>query len=45
MLSRRTIRGPSTGRFQMPVCTVRPCHETSFGSSTLTDTSVAFTAP
>src|SRR3954468_15373276 len=44
MLSRRTSRGPSTGRFQIPVCTVRPCQETSLGIPTLTDTTVAMAA-
>ena len=33
------MRGPSTGCFQTPVCTVRPRHATSRGSPTLTDTS------
>jgi len=37
MFSRRTIRGPSAGRFHTAVCTVRPCHETSCGRPTFTD--------
>src|SRR3954470_12396491 len=37
MLRRRTLRGPSTGYFQIPVCTVRPCQATSFGRPTFTD--------
>src|SRR5690242_14456156 len=41
MFRRRTRRGPFTGLFQTPVCTVRPRHGTSFGSPTLTDNSVA----
>src|SRR4029079_13850252 len=41
MLSRRTILRSSTGLFQTPVCTVRPCQGTSFGSPTLTETRVA----
>src|SRR6478736_6582636 len=41
MLSRRTIRGPVTGLFQTPVCTVRPRHGTSLGRPTFTETSVA----
>jgi hypothetical protein len=40
MLSLRTIRGPFTGSFQTPVCTVLPCQVTSFGIPTLTDSSV-----
>src|SRR5690242_15001166 len=39
MLSRRTNAAPSTGRFQMPVRTVRPRHDTSAGSPTFTATS------
>src|SRR3954471_13572142 len=41
MLRRRTMRGPVTGLFHTPVCTVRPRHGTSLGTPTLTDTSVA----
>src|SRR4029077_8562565 len=41
MLRRRTIRGPSTGLFHTPVCTVRPRHDTSFGIPTLRDNRVA----
>src|SRR4051794_24255014 len=37
MLRRRTMRGPSTGAFQTPVWTVRPCQATSRGSPTLTE--------
>src|ERR1700753_1747680 len=37
MLSRRTIRGPATGFFHTPVCTVRPRQVTSCGIPTLTD--------
>src|ERR1700734_1107199 len=37
MFSRRTMTGPSTGSFQMPVCTVLPCQATSRGSPTFTD--------
>src|SRR5690349_12011667 len=37
MLSRRAITGPVTGCFQMPVKTVRPCQDTSFGMPTFTD--------
>src|SRR5262245_29153641 len=44
MLSRRTIRRPATGLFQTPVCTVRPCQETSWGRPTLTERRVAIGA-
>src|SRR5262245_25053256 len=37
MLSRRTMRGPSTGVFQMAVWTVLPCHVMSRGRPTLTE--------
>src|SRR5277367_1175567 len=37
MLSRRTMREPSTGAFQTAVCTVLPCHATSRGRPTLTE--------
>jgi hypothetical protein len=37
MFSRRTSRAPATGFFHTPVCTVRPCHGTSCGSPTFTD--------
>src|SRR5215218_4525411 len=40
MLRRRTIRGPSTGLFHTPVCTVRPRQDTSFGIPTLRDSRV-----
>src|SRR5215469_13205982 len=40
MLSRRTSRGPSTGRFHTAVCTVWPCQATSCGKPTLTDSSL-----
>jgi len=39
MFSARTIRGPSTGYFHTPVCTVRSRHRTSRGSPTFTATS------
>src|SRR5512135_3181095 len=39
MFSRRTRLGPSTGLFQMPVCTVFPCQVTSRGRPTLTERS------
>src|SRR5438270_3948473 len=39
MLSRRTRRRSSTGRFHTAVCTVWPCHDRSCGSPTLTDIS------
>jgi hypothetical protein len=45
MLSLRTIRGPATGSFQMPVWTVFPCQATSFGIPTLTDRSDAIHIP
>ena len=35
------MRGPGTGIFQTPVCTVRPRHGTSWGSPTLTASNVA----
>ena len=44
MLSRRTMRGPSTGAFQMAVCTVLPCHVTSRGRPTLTESKRAITS-
>src|ERR1700722_19837537 len=44
MLRRRTVCGPSTGLFQMPVWTVRPSHRTSFGRPTLTDSNRPTTA-
>src|SRR4051794_26164649 len=37
MFSRRTSRGPSTGRFHTEVCTSWPCQEMSCGRPTLTD--------
>src|SRR5262245_15028001 len=37
MLSRRTMRGSSTGAFQMAVWTVLPCHVMSRGRPTLTE--------
>src|SRR6476469_7099974 len=37
MLRRRTMRGPSTGVFHMPVWTVLSCQVTSRGSPTLTE--------
>jgi hypothetical protein len=37
MLSRRTIRRPGAGAFQIPVWTVLPCHGMSRGSPTLTE--------
>src|SRR4051812_40046533 len=36
-----TNPGPSTGYFQIPVCTVRSCQPTSLGRPTLTETRVA----
>src|SRR4051812_22650131 len=39
MLSRRTMRRPSTGSFHIPVYTVLPCHSTFLGRPTLTDRS------
>src|SRR4051812_49364817 len=44
MLSLRTRRGPSTASLKTPVKTVLPCHATSFGMPTLTDSSVLATA-
>ena len=44
MFSRRTMRRPSTGDFQIPVWTVTSCHGTSIGSPTLTETNVATAA-
>jgi hypothetical protein len=41
MLSRRTIRGPTTGAFHAPVWTVRLFQRTSLGNPTFTDVSVA----
>src|SRR3954462_6019977 len=41
MFRRRTILRPATGRFQTPVCTVRPRHATSLGMPTLTEIRVA----
>src|SRR3954464_2608329 len=40
MLSLRTRRGPGTGCLKTPVKTVFPCHGTSFGRPTLTDSRV-----
>src|SRR3954466_3874287 len=40
-LSLRTRRGPVTGSLKTPVKTVRPCHGTSLGIPTLTDSSVS----
>src|ERR1700692_2180785 len=37
MLRRRTLRGPITGAFQMPVWTVLPCQVMSRGNPTLTE--------
>src|SRR6266568_2484092 len=37
IFSRPTSRGPSTGRFHTAVCTVWPCHATSCGMPTFTD--------
>src|SRR4051812_5293124 len=37
--SRRTTTLPATGLFHIAVRTIRPCHSTSRGSPTLTDTS------
>lgn len=45
MFSRRTMRRPPTGVFQMPVWTVRPCQNTSRGRPTLTDSKHAITFP
>src|SRR6478752_6174695 len=45
MLIRRTIRGPSTGSFQIAVRTVRPCHATSRGPPTFSDSSRPVIAP
>src|SRR3954468_6223116 len=44
MLSRRTMSGPVAGRFQMPVCVVRPFQGTSCGIPTFTAISVAMCA-
>jgi hypothetical protein len=44
-LSRRAILGPATGYFQMPARTVRPCHGTSRGMPTFTDSSDGMTNP
>src|SRR5690242_5384033 len=41
MFRRRTIRGPVTGLFHTPVCTVRPRQDTSIGRPTFRDSSVA----
>jgi PiT family inorganic phosphate transporter len=43
MLSRRTRRGPSTAAFQTAVRTVLPCHATSRGRPTLTESKRAIT--
>src|SRR4051812_32762063 len=40
MLSRLTMAGPSTGYFQIPVYTALPCHGTSLGRPTFTDSTV-----
>src|SRR3954454_7739679 len=40
MLSLPTRRGPATGSLKTPVSTVFPCHGTSFGMPTLTDSRV-----
>src|SRR3954468_20292421 len=40
MLIRRTVRGPSTGAFQIAVRTVLPSQRTSRGTPTLTDRTV-----
>src|SRR5580693_3137769 len=45
MLSRRTMHGPLTGAFQMPVWTVLPCQETSRGRPTLTESKRPITFP
>ena len=45
MLIRRTIRGPSTGSFQIAVRTVLPSHATSRGPPTFTDSSRPVIAP
>src|SRR5262245_16708100 len=37
MFSRRTSRGPSTGRFHTAVCTIWPCQATSCGKPTFTE--------
>jgi hypothetical protein len=37
MFRRLTVRRPSTGCFQIPVCTVFPSQSTSLGKPTLTD--------
>src|SRR3954447_21300232 len=42
-LQARTIRGPSTGCFQAPVCTTRHRHSTSLGKPAFSETSVAMT--
>src|SRR5215469_9178676 len=44
IFSRRTIASPDTGRFHMPVCTVLPCQDTSFGRPTFTETSTGISA-
>src|SRR5262249_6486967 len=41
MLSRRTIRRPSTGAFQTAVWTVFPCHSMSRGRPTFTESNRA----
>ena len=38
------MRGPSTGAFQTAVCTVLPCHVTSRGRPTLTESKRAITS-
>src|SRR5258708_29516829 len=45
MLSRRTIRRPLTGVFQMPVWTVLPCQVTSRGRPTLTESKCPIAFP
>src|SRR4051794_8341803 len=45
MLSRRTMREPVTGAFQMPVWTVLPCQATSRGRPTLIESNRSITYP
>src|SRR5689334_12878250 len=45
MLSRRAVRGPVTGSFHTPVCTVRPCQATSLGRPTLSACRMAIGYP
>src|SRR4051812_39531594 len=45
MFRRRTMHGPVTGLFQMPVWTDLPRHDTSLGIPTLTESSVTMAGP